>query len=301
MNPATTPDRFEGTALRLLLYTLLGVVAMVLLGGGIVAGLIAYYGLPVGQAGAIFEGMGQRQQLRLVLLFNNLFTFGLSAFFGLYLTYRNWWSVAAGLVAPLRPRLVSLSLVTFLVGLPAISLVGYLNLQLDLPEWMVQSEASGNATLAGVLTFDSLPELLMALLTVAVIPGFCEELMFRGVLQKRLLGAVMSDHLAVWVAAAIFSAIHIEFAGFFPRLLLGALLGYAYRWTGSLWVPIVIHLLFNGTQVVVTYFSGEFAPDTQMDAEWLPLVVSGGISSVLLAGLIYYGEQLRRRMLQEKR
>jgi membrane protease YdiL (CAAX protease family) len=274
---------------------------MVLLGGGIVAGLIAYYGLPVGQAGAIFEGMGQRQQLRLVLLFNNLFTFGLSAFFGLYLTYRNWWSVAAGLVAPARPRLVSLSLVTFLVGLPAISLVGYLNLQLDLPEWMVQSEATGNATLAGVLTFDSLPELLMALLTVAVIPGFCEELMFRGVLQKRLLGAVMSDHLAVWVAAALFSAIHIEFAGFLPRLLLGALLGYAYRWTGSLWVPVIIHLLFNGTQVVVTYFSGEFAPDTQMDAEWLPLVISGGISAVLLVILIYYGEQVRRSMLQEKR
>jgi len=294
-------DRFGGTALRLLLYTLLGVVAMVLLGGGIVAALIVHYGLPVGQAGAVFEGMDQRQQLRLILLFNNLFTFGLSAFFGLYLTYRNWWTVAAGLVAPRRPQLVGLAMITFLVGLPAISLVGYLNLQLDLPDWMLQSEASGNATLAGVLTFDSLPELLLALLTVAVVPGFCEELMFRGVLQKRLLGAVMSDHLAVWVAAAIFSAIHIEFAGFFPRLLLGALLGYAYRWTGSLWVPIVIHLLFNGTQVVVTYFSGSFTPDTQMDAEWWSLAISGGISIVLLIGLIYYGEQLRYRSLQNER
>lgn len=285
------PDRYAGTGLRLLLFTVLSIFFMLLLGTLIVGGLVQYYGLPVGQLDAVFEGMGQRQQLRLVLLFNNLFTFGLSAILGFYLTYRRWWPLAAGLVPVVRPSLVPLSFITFVTGLPAIALVGYLNLQLDLPDWMVQSEASGNATLAGVLSFNSVPELLMALLTVAVVPGFCEELMFRGLLQKRLLGQVMPDHLAVWVAAAIFSAIHIEFAGFFPRLLLGAFLGYAYRWTGSLWVPIIIHMLYNGTQVLVTYFSGEFTADTEMETGGLQLYVLGGLSLLLVSYLIYSAER----------
>ncbi|MBB4077517.1 hypothetical protein GGR28_000118 [Lewinella aquimaris] len=283
-------DRFRGTSLRLLLFTLLGVLVMLLLGGGIVTALALHYGLPIGDPSATFAGPADRQQLRFILLLNNLATFGLSAMLGLLLTYRQWWPVAAGLVYPTRPRLIPVAIGAFLVGLPLIGLAAYLNLQLDLPEWMVRSEDTGNAMLAGVLTFESLPELLLALLTVAVVPAVCEELMFRGVVQGRLLSEVMSGHLAVWVAAAIFSAIHVEFAGFIPRLLLGALLGYAYRWTGSLWIPILIHFFFNGSQVISTYLSGEFTPDTEMDSAFWPLLAAGLVSLGATAYLIWRTE-----------
>ena len=284
-------DPFRHSTLRLLFFTVLSLLTMFLLGGGVVAALALHYGIPIGQEGATFTGVADRQQLRLILLINNLATFGLAAALALWLSYRDRWNEAAGLVAPTRPKLVTAAIGTFIVGLPLIGLAAYLNLQLPLPDWMVRSEATGNAMLAGVLTFEQLPELLMALLTVAVVPALSEELMFRGLLQGRLLRGVMSEHAAVWVAAAIFSAIHVEFAGFFPRFFLGALLGYAYRWTGSLWIPILLHLLFNGIQVGMTYADGDFTPDTEMDVSVYPLLVVGVLSAVATGYLVVRNER----------
>ena len=284
-------DPFRRSTLRLLFFTVLSLLTMFLLGGGVVAALALHYGIPIGQEGATFTSVADRQQLRLILLINNLATFGLAAALALWLSYRDRWNEAAGLVAPTRPRLVTAAIGTFIVGLPLIGLAAYLNLQLPLPDWMIRSEATGNAMLAGVLTFEQLPELLMALLTVAVVPALSEELMFRGLLQGRLLRGVMSEHAAVWVAAAIFSAIHVEFAGFFPRFFLGALLGYAYRWTGSLWIPILLHLLFNGIQVGMTYADGDFTPDTEMDVSVIPLIVVGALSAVAAGYLILKNER----------
>ena len=284
-------DPFRHSTLRLLFFTVLSLLTMVLVGGGVVAALALHYGLPIGQEGAAYTSVADRQQLRLILLVNNLATFGLSAALALWLSYRDRWNQAAGLVSPTRPGLVTAAFGAFLVGLPLIGLAAYLNLQIPLPDWMVRSEATGNAMLEGVLTFDQLPELLMALLTVAVVPALSEELMFRGLVQGRLLRGVMSEHVAVWVAAAIFSAIHVEFAGFLPRLFLGALLGYAYRWTGSLWIPILLHLLFNGIQVGMTYADGDFTPDTEMDVSFYPLMVVGALSAVATGYLVLKNER----------
>ena len=284
-------DPFRHSTLRLLSFLVLSLLTMFLLGGGVVAGLAQHYGLPVGSDTAVFEGVAQRQQLRLILLINNLATFGLSAALALWLSYRDRWNEAAGLVPPLRPGLVWPSLGTFIVGLPLIGLVAYLNLLVPLPEWMDRSEATGNAMLAGVLTFERAPELLLALLTVAVVPAMSEELLFRGVLQGRLLGDRLGPHLAIWLAAALFSAVHLEFAGFLPRLLLGALLGYAYRWTGSLWIPILLHLLFNGVQVGMTYLSGSFTPDTEMDTGLVALLPFGIVSLLLVLRLARRNER----------
>ena len=56
--------------------------------------------------------------------------------------------------------------------------------------------------------------------------------------------------MAIWVTAFIFSAIHVQFYGFVPRMLMGAMFGYVLAWTGSLWVPIVMHFVNNGIAVV---------------------------------------------------
>ncbi|NJB85730.1 hypothetical protein GGR26_001475 [Lewinella marina] len=276
---------------RLFLYTVFSMVALLIITNGVVFLLAQQYALPLGEATAALTEVSERQQLRLLLLINNLGTWGLSALLAFSLAFGADWGRAAGLVTPPRPRFVSPALLTFVVGLPLIALGAYLNLQLDLPEWMDRSEATGNSMLASILTFETPPELLMALLTVAVVPALCEELMFRGLLQGQLLTRIMGGHAAVWAAAAIFSAIHVEFAGFVPRLLLGALLGYAYRWTGSLWIPILLHLLFNGSQVVSTYWSGEFTADTEMDAPWVPLLIAGLLSLVAVTYLIVRSER----------
>jgi len=179
----------------------------------------------------------------------------------------------------------------FVVGLPFVGWLAYWNLQLPLPDWMEQSEQNTDLLLKGILQMETTPEFLLAFLTVAVTPAIGEELLLRGVLQRRILRVWFGNpHAGIWVAALLFSAMHLEFAGFAPRLLLGALLGYTYYWSRSLWVPIVLHFLFNGLQVIATYVTGEFNPEAEMTEVppwWL------GMISLFL--LVYVGVLAERK------
>ena len=95
---------------------------------------------------------------------------------------------------------------------------------------------------------------------MALLPAVAEELTFRGVLQN--LFEVKDEtlkkkgnrvHIAIWCSAILFSAIHMQFYGFLPRMLMGALFGYALVWTGSLWIPILMHFT-NNAMAVILYF-----------------------------------------------
>ena len=104
--------------------------------------------------------------------------------------------------------------------------------------------------------------LVLNLLVMALMTAFAEECFFRGTLQTMLKTETdKMPHLAIWVTAFIFSAIHLQFYGFFPRLLMGAWLGYLLCWTGSLWVPVVAHA-FNNAMVVFSYYA--------LDKQWIP-------------------------------
>ncbi len=279
-------DRHRVTGLQLLFNTIICVLAMMVITALTIQFLMGQFGLSLATEGAALDDMTKRMQLRLVLLINNLGTWGIPALLVFLVTYGRSWAKAAGLVGPRRSKLIGNTVLVFVFGMPVVALSAYLNLQIDLPEWMIQSEVQGNAVLANVLRFENIAELLLALVTVAVVPAIGEELMFRGLLQGRLLNHIMSPTAAIWVSAAIFSAIHLEFAGFLPRFILGALLGYGYRWCGTLWIPILLHFFFNGLQVLNTYLSGEFTPDTEMDASLSGLLLTGLLS---LAVILYLG------------
>ena len=95
-------------------------------------------------------------------------------------------------------------------------------------------------------------ELLQSLVVVALIPALGEELLFRGVVQP-LVSKSYGIHAGVWITAFAFSFIHFQFFGFFPRLLLGALLGYLAVWSGSLWYAIAAHFANNAMAVLGYY------------------------------------------------
>ena len=109
---------------------------------------------------------------------------------------------------------------------------------------------------------------------------------FRGVLQQLLGGR---RHVAIWLTAVIFSAIHMQFYGFVPRMLMGALFGYVFVWTGSLWVPIVMHFVNNGMAVLVYYiFSSK---GVAIDTNYADTLGAGttwwlGVISLLTVGIL---------------
>lgn len=161
-------------------------------------------------------------------------------------------------------KVSSMAVVLMLVALPAINLLSHLNQQITFPaflepleQWMKTSEESANALTEQFLSVTTFGGLIINLLLMALLPAVAEELTFRGVLQRLFQPSTMlhnsTPHLAIWCSAILFSAIHLQFYGFIPRMLMGALFGYMLVWTGSLWVPILMHFT-NNAMAVLLYF-----------------------------------------------
>ncbi|MDB5119156.1 MAG: Abortive infection protein [Sphingobacteriales bacterium] len=153
--------------------------------------------------------------------------------------------------------------ITFLLMFASAPLLEYsveLNRAMKLPEflkgleiWMKNKEDEMAKLTMQLLDMKTIPVLALNLFMLAIIPAVGEELTFRACLQKIFGKMFGNHHMAIWLTAIIFSAIHIQFYGFIPRMLLGALFGYLFFWSKSIWLPILAHFVNNGTAVVTAY------------------------------------------------
>lgn len=96
-------------------------------------------------------------------------------------------------------------------------------------------------------------QMIFDLLFIGLLTAVVEEILFRGCFQTIFLRWTNNIHAAVWISAILFSAMHLEFYGFLPRMVLGVLFGYFTAWSGSIWPAIWAHFINNGTVVVITY------------------------------------------------
>ena len=134
------------------------------------------------------------------------------------------------------------------------------NKSLELPTFLsefehyVQEQEVKLAELTEFLTeFDNTGHFLLCILVIAIIPAVGEEFLFRGVLQNILRISVKNPHIAIWASALIFSIFHNQFYGLIPRMLLGAIFGYLYYWSGSLFLPVLGHFINNGLSLVLMF------------------------------------------------
>ena len=135
------------------------------------------------------------------------------------------------------------------------------NANITLPEtfksveaWAKGQEAYMQQLTEHLTTFPSTLDFVVAFIIIALLPAFGEELLFRGLMQPLLRLKLGNAHVAIWLTAFIFSAIHFQFYGLFPRLFLGALFGYLYYWSGNLLMPILGHFINNGFSLLLSYF-----------------------------------------------
>jgi membrane protease YdiL (CAAX protease family) len=168
-----------------------------------------------------------------------------------------------------KPSMYVLVAFTMIAAIPFINLLTELNRQISLPEtlapienWMRATELQLEEITLKMLNVHTISDLIFNLFLIAVLAGLGEELFFRGILQK-MFGEWRNAVLAIWLAAFIFSAIHLQFYGFFPRMLLGAFFGYLLFWSGNMWLPILAHTVNNGLAVLFYYlkFNGVQVPD----------------------------------------
>lgn len=234
----------------------------------------------------------ERQGIRWFNLIAHFFTF---TFVALVIAFLAKDQRGAFYFLQFRKRLkgfdLGLGVLLLLCSFPLIMFSNWLNSILPLPESLITLENNQNWLVGEVLRMENPGELLMALLVAAVAPAVGEELLFRGVLQPRVQQATASVHLGIWITAALFSAIHLQFVGFLPRMLLGALLGYLLLWSGTLWLPIIAHFLFNATQIFGAYWNPDMFT-TAMETEkiespawWLVLLSAAAITYLIRSWL----------------
>jgi len=162
-----------------------------------------------------------------------------------------------------RITLASVVMVTVLIiaSQPFINFVGEWNMQMHFPErfsgvenWMKNAEENAALLTEAFLNVETTGGLLFNLFMIALLPAVGEELLFRGVIQKILTNWIKNHHWGIWIAAILFSALHIQFYGFVPRMLLGVIFGYLLVWSGSIWLPVVAHFINNASAVTAMYF-----------------------------------------------
>ncbi|MCL7988590.1 CPBP family intramembrane metalloprotease [Sphingobacterium sp. lm-10] len=152
--------------------------------------------------------------------------------------------------------------VLFLVAFsPILGLFGEWNRHLQLPEswhvvesWMRTKEDEMALLTENLVMNSSLSGLALNLFVIAVLPAIAEEFFFRGALQNILGRWISNKHVVIWTTAIIFSAIHVQFFGFFPRMLLGAIFGYMLVLTNNIWIPILAHFVNNASVVLVAFY-----------------------------------------------
>lgn len=195
--------------------------------------------------------------------------------------------------------------VSFMVLIiPGINLLTSLNQQLALPKmfagieaWMKSSEDQMAKLTEQLLNVHGFGALLFNLLLIAMIPALGEELFFRGAVQG-IFQQKMNVKVAIWITAIVFSAIHLQFYGFFPRLLLGAFFGYLLFWSESLWLPIVAHFANNGIAIVFYYLKYNGYKVQDIDSIGTANTLWLGVASIVLgiSGFFLLKNLIRKSM-----
>ncbi|MFO8053840.1 MAG: CPBP family intramembrane glutamic endopeptidase, partial [Bacteroidales bacterium] len=128
-----------------------------------------------------------------------------------------------------------------------------------------------------------------------LLPAIGEELLFRGVLQQLLSKLFANVHLGILVTAILFSAIHMQFFGFLPRIVLGLVLGYAFYLSGNIWMPVVIHFVNNAFAVVIAHLYYNDLIQQNFDEFGITTKALPVILSVILTLYVFYRIHINER------
>ena len=309
-NPATTPFAAHIGPWKLLIITIVSSLLGFQLIGILIGGLVA---LPFydGNFISLFEAISDplsNPEVKIPFMI----TQGVGSAFGMifipWLIYTRMFKLQLNFgqtKATIQPVLFTFLIVVFFMVVN--SPVGEWNQNITFPsalsglEQILQLMEENMKVLTELLIeFNSFGEFVLGLVVIAVIPAIGEELVFRGLVQNHLVRITKNIHIAIWVAAFIFGAIHMQFYGLFPRMLLGALFGYLYFFSGKLSYAMFAHFFNNGIAVVAVYMHqlGKIEYDIESNESllWYQVLIS---ALVLILLLLAFKRNTRNELASE--
>ncbi len=247
----------------LLLFGLVLLFAITVALVGLYAGML-FYGVSLSEISTFVSNPVTSDSISFIKFYQVLNQIGIFILPTLLFSYLVSHSPVKYLTVNKMPKLISVLLSGLLIYtiLPFNSYLDEINRHVSFPDflsgvegWMLEKEEQARELTKLFLKANTISGLLLNIFIVALIPAIAEELLFRGVLLRLFNDMFRNVHLAVILSAIIFSAIHFQFFGFLPRVLLGILLGYLFVFTGNLWVPIFAHFLNNASSAIIYYLN----------------------------------------------
>jgi membrane protease YdiL (CAAX protease family) len=293
-SPSTERNPFESIILLLLLI-LVGAIVF-----SILAIVLSYF---IYGAGVIDKLSSDDpinlDMIKMVQIFSSIGMFVIPALIYAKLQNRDWLGYLK--IIPVPAYLVLLTIVIMLAASPALEYTTLLNKGMKLPSflkeveaWMLQQELKMEFLTKKFIVMNSFSALLVNLLMLAIIPAFGEELIFRGGFQPIFTRWFRNYHVAIWLTAIIFSSIHFQFYGFFPRMFL-------FVWSGSLWLPILGHFLNNALAVFTAFWYQQqgLSIDKMFESEpSSPALIS--ISLIIFIVSIRYFYRYTQKLIENK-
>ena len=107
----------------------------------------------------------------------------------------------------------------------------------------------------GILSAGSIFEMIFIVLVVAVVPGVCEEVFFRGFIQKSFELST-KPFWAIFISSLAFSLYHFNPYGLLALLILAMYFGFSVYLSKSIVIPMILHFLNNLFSIIVYFFWG---------------------------------------------
>ncbi len=232
--------------------------------------------------------------LRIIQIIQSIGTFIIPSIIGVWLFYGNSYKACFG-KGQLNGQLVLISVLIIVVSSPLINWASFVNQNIPFPsslnyikQWMTQKEQGAMEMTRTFLTIESVSDILVNTFIMAILPAIGEEWLFRGMIQPLTARITKKMSSAIILTAILFSAMHFQFLTFFPRMILGVILGYIYHYGKSLWLPIIAHFannlvalmaysyyLYQGKQAIDPLAAASEAPSIFLSISSLALIVFG--------------------------
>ena len=287
---------YEGLSpVRQLMALLLLMLGVGMIGNLIAEGLLQLNGLSLFTlADAVDINPKERLWLRIGLMINHFSMFLGAAIAFAWIFHRNTFYEYIRTNTPVSIDTIAIWGLIILSAYPLVAFLTALNISIPLPEWARTGQDNAFQLLGNILQMNGIGDLFISLILVALLPALGEELIFRGIVQNKLSELIANPHIAILIASLLFGLTHMQLERILPLSFLGLLLGYSYYYSRSIIVPIILHLLNNGLQVVSLYSIGKIDQEIIENTPELPpmMVIT---SLLIVVGLFLLA---RRRQVQ---
>lgn len=162
--------------------------------------------------------------------------------------------------------------------------LGELNKMIPLPNtaaiYFKGLEDNYNKQVMSMGIMKSVADYFFSLIVLALVPAIFEEMLFRGALQQIVVSGTRSAFWGILITSIIFSAIHLSYYGFLPRLFLGMMLGYIFYYSKNIWMNIAAHFLNNAYALTGMYLlsrEGKLTPEAMNETSPLYYGLIGAV------------------------